>query len=67
MYDHEKILLGILVALLSLIGVLVWLGVLAEDAKIDGCRDAGGAMVGEICIIRSDCMNSVERERLHST
>ena len=26
-----------------------------HDDLVNGCRDAGGALVGEICIIRSDC------------
>jgi hypothetical protein len=43
----------------GVLGVIVWLGVRSENAKIDGCREAGGSMVGEICIIRNDC-NRIE-------
>lgn len=55
-----KEILAVIALFVALLGTIVWLGVRDEDAKINGCRDAGGAMVGEICIIRNDCQSRVE-------
>lgn len=39
---------------IAFLGTIIWLAVRTENAKIDGCRDAGGSMIGEICIIHND-------------
>lgn len=38
----------------AFVSLIVWLGVRSENSKAEGCRDAGGSMIGEICIIRND-------------
>lgn len=54
--------LAIFFALLGVI-VLCVLGIGANakakhDDIVNGCRAAGGALVGEICVIRSDCIRT---------
>jgi hypothetical protein len=51
-------LIGLMVV--AVVGAIIWMGVRDTDAKIAGCREAGGAMIGEICVIRNDCKSSVE-------
>jgi hypothetical protein len=49
-FDYAPLLM--VAALVSVVTLIVWLGIRSDDAKISGCREAGGSMIGDVCIIR---------------
>jgi hypothetical protein len=58
--NEGSILAGIGGAFVLFVAMIVALGIHEGNSKTEGCREAGGAMVGEICIIRNDCKSFVE-------
>lgn len=47
--------LAVFFTLIALL-LLCLLGIgLSGKARADGCREAGGSMIGQICLIRNDC------------
>lgn len=53
----DRDLIGLGAIFLVVVFALLFVLNMGERRKIDGCRDAGGSMVGEVCIIHDDCRN----------